>query len=607
MIVKNVVLIFLITILNNVISSPTNQIRPRRQAKFGITNFEINESVKRLDKNLRTLENKLSRHEFREAQVADFSTKTLNALTADHGLTQKNMQTVARQLGSMEERLLAFEALISTIDERQRKKIDALSDGINRLLMSQSKNDADLPPLPPPDFVSKPNPEIERDLKKVLRKVIVIDDNLKRQMKSVNNEVKIVGESLTQHMDKLTTRQDRLWNDWNVCQNEQISSISEASSSLSRTGALFVDQISEAKKLLTKGGSASDCNRLSNEVAEKLDSLDRVYQDQERKLEALNLDTHTALKEQKENLQMLIKETQSEKALLHNYFGNVYDNLKELDSKSKHHLGELETTLKNIIKENSQDIKKRADNIASVLNEKTSNILTALDDTAAMSENLQHSLTENFEDLTKDIRGLKKVEQVMLNTADAVLDTKRSIEFGIQQVILELSDTVKNSGKNIDSTLSDHINNISFAILKNQTSALTNMTQKMEDEISQVWRQIGIMYQQIAQSVDLLGELKSTTSQQMNASLDKVDNMDGTVGAINNKVADVEDNLNYLLGRLSLVVSEFAQMKTGVGSELEKLRAMAQEFSGDKIVEYQVHRKRSISDDGFNSNGESLQ
>ncbi|RXG56592.1 hypothetical protein Avbf_07165, partial [Armadillidium vulgare] len=570
-------------------------------------NFEINESVKRLDKNLRTLENKLSRHEFREAQVADFSTKTLNALTADHGLTQKNMQTVARQLGSMEERLLAFEALISTIDERQRKKIDALSDGINRLLMSQSKNDADLPPLPPPDFVSKPNPEIERDLKKVLRKVIVIDDNLKRQMKSVNNEVKIVGESLTQHMDKLTTRQDRLWNDWNVCQNEQISSISEASSSLSRTGALFVDQISEAKKLLTKGGSASDCNRLSNEVAEKLDSLDRVYQDQERKLEALNLDTHTALKEQKENLQILIKETQSEKALLHNYFGNVYDNLKELDSKSKHHLGELETTLKNIIKENSQDIKKRADNIASVLNEKTSNILTALDDTAAMSENLQHSLTENFEDLTKDIRGLKKVEQVMLNTADAVLDTKRSIEFGIQQVILELSDTVKNSGKNIDSTLSDHINNISFAILKNQTSALTNMTQKMEDEISQVWRQIGIMYQQIAQSVDLLGELKSTTSQQMNASLDKVDNMDGTVGAINNKVADVEDNLNYLLGRLSLVVSEFAQMKTGVGSELEKLRAMAQEFSGDKIVEYQVHRKRSISDDGFNSNGESLQ
>lgn len=303
----------------------------------------------------------------------------------------------------------------------------------------------------------------------------------------------------------------------------------------------------------------------------------------------------------------MIKETQSEKALLHNYFGNVYDNLKELDSKSKHHLGELETTLKNIIKENSQDIKKRADNIASVLNEKTSNILTALDDTAAMSENLQHSLTENFEDLTKDIRGLKKVEQVMLNTADAVLDTKRSIEFGIQQVILELSDTVKNSGKNIDSTLSDHINNISFAILKNQTSALTNMTQKMEDEISQVWRQIGIMYQQIAQSVDLLGELKSTTSQQMNASLDKVDNMDGTVGAINNKVADVEDNLNYLLGRLSLVVSEFAQMKTGVGSELEKLRAMAQEFSGDKIVEYQVHRKRSISDDGFNSNGESLQ
>ncbi|TOF72440.1 hypothetical protein CGJ15_27545, partial [Vibrio parahaemolyticus] len=74
--------------------------------------------------------------------------------------------------------------------------------------------------------------------------------------------------------------------------------------------------------------------------------------------------------------------------------------------------------------------------------------------------------------------------------------------------ILELGEIVKNSGSNINSTLSDQISNISFAILKNQTSALTNMTAKMEQEISQVWRQIGIMYQQMTQSVDLLDQLK---------------------------------------------------------------------------------------------------
>ncbi|MCL4140382.1 UNVERIFIED_CONTAM: hypothetical protein GTU68_038414 [Idotea baltica] len=299
--------------------------------------------------------------------------------------------------------------------------------------------------------------------------------------------------------------------------------------------------------------------------------------------------------EQKDDLDTILKETMSGKALVNSYFGRALADLEELDSQSKRHLGDLETTLKNIMKENSQDINKRVESVASLFKDKSENILNALDDSAAMSENMQYSLTQNFDDLTKDIRGLKKVEQVMLSTADAVLDTKRSIEFGIQQVILELSDAVKNSGKTIDSTLSDHISNISFAILKNQTSALTNMTSKMENEISQVWRQIGIMYQQVAQSVNLLGELKTSTSQQMNASLDKVGTMDGTVGAINNKVADVEDNLNYLLGRLSLVVSEFSQMKTGVGSELQKLREMAQEFSGEDIVEYHVNRKRSIA------------
>lgn len=206
------------------------------------------------------------------------------------------------------------------------------------------------------------------------------------------------------------------------------------------------------------------------------------------------------------------------------------------------------------------------------LQEDNSNIMDMLDDRASQTENLHNTVLENYSELSSEINSLKKVEQVMIHTADSVLDTKRSIEFGIQQIIVELSEIVKSSGSTINSTLSDQISNISFAILKNQTSALTNMTAKMEQEISQVWRQIGIMYQQMSQSVDLLDQLKDTTKEHMNASLSRVGNMDGTVGKINTKVADVESNLNYLLGRLSLVVSEFNLMKSGVGEELMRLR-----------------------------------
>ena len=87
------------------------------------------------------------------------------------------------------------------------------------------------------------------------------------------------------------------------------------------------------------------------------------------------------------------------------------------------------------------------------------------------------------------------------------------------------------------------------------------------------------------QSVSLLDEIQNTTTSQMNFSYDKVSTMDNTVGAINNKVADVEDNLNYLLGRLSLIVSEFSILKASVTQELESLRLMS---SVDAIEEYKA-------------------
>lgn len=238
------------------------------------------------------------------------------------------------------------------------------------------------------------------------------------------------------------------------------------------------------------------------------------------------------------------------------------------------------------------------------LQDGNTNIMDVLDDRASQTENLQHTVLENYSELSAEIKSLKKVEQVMIHTADSVLDTKRSIEFGIQQIILELGEIVKSSGSTINSTLSDQISNISFAILKNQTSALTNMTAKMEQEISQVWRQIGIMYQQMSQSVDILDQLKDTTKEHMNASLSRVGNMDGTVGQINTKVADVEDNLNYLLGRLSLVSSEFNLMKDSVRDELVRLwENMAKENNNTVAIEggerspisaYNVNRKREI-------------
>ena len=39
----------------------------------------------------------------------------------------------------------------------------------------------------------------------------------------------------------------------------------------------------------------------------------------------------------------------------------------------------------------------------------------------------------------EEIKGLSNVEQVLLDTADSVMDTKRKIEFGVQQIIFKVT------------------------------------------------------------------------------------------------------------------------------------------------------------------------
>ena len=268
-------------------------------------------------------------------------------------------------------------------------------------------------------------------------------------------------------------------------------------------------------------------------------------------------------------LQTVLLETYAGQTLLNTSVADLTQSLMQVNTNTQGTLGKVTSEVVESLKESVNGTVKALEH---QLQKDNAIIMNKLEDRALQTKTLQNSVLENHTNLSAEISSLKEIEQVMIHTADSVLDTKRSIEFGIRQIILELGEIVKSSGSTINTTLSDQINSISFAILKNQNSALTNMTAKMEQEISQVWRQIGIMYQQMTQSVDLLDQLKDTTKQHMNASLSRVGDMDGTVGKINTKVADVESNLNYLLGRLSLVVSEFNLMKNGVGEELMRLR-----------------------------------
>ncbi|CAL4124556.1 unnamed protein product [Meganyctiphanes norvegica] len=595
-------LVLLLVALGNAIPHQEEQeqlIRVTRQGQptYGITHLEIRDAILKLDASIKATENKLNRHEAREVQVATYVTKALNTAGNKNKDVDRKLAGLKGQMSRIEERMMAMESLIQTTDERQRNELKKIGEGINALLrLGPQQAIPGLPALPPHPGFNDDDGDVGKELKKILRKVNNVDDVITREMRKVANEVKIVGTSMGQHVSQLHERHERLWNTFSECDQGKITSLQDVTQRLENTNSQMQKKIS---KMSASGGGGG----VSAEVVQKLDELDRLYQDQQRELSGLNQNTAQGLAKQQTMLETILKETTQGERVLNGSVSKLASNLHQINGDTQQALGQLGASIKQSVKEGTRTVTDGLATMTKTVKMGHTHIMDTLDDTSSQMENVQTTVLENYDGLAREIQGLKKVEQVMVNTADAVLDTKRSIEFGIQQIILELGDIVKHSGDSINTTLSDQISNISLSILKNQTSALTNMTRNMEKEISQVWRQIGIMYQSMAQSVNLLDELQNTTNKHMNVSLSRVGNMDGTVGKISNKVSDVEDNLNYLLGRLSLVVSEFNLMKTGIGEELNNMRdkIAAENTAGGQVVlsqgqtrgsQYDVNRKR---------------
>lgn len=157
----------------------------------------------------------------------------------------------------------------------------------------------------------------------------------------------------------------------------------------------------------------------------------------------------------------------------------------------------------------------------------------------------------------------------MLDTSNNVLETKRRFEYGIHQIILEVGDVMKTA----NASMQKRLNELNDGILENHNLALVKLSTKIETEMSQVWRQIGIMYQEISSSKKALDHIQEMTDLYVNGTINTMDSMEGKVGLITNRMQEVDSNLNYLLGRLSLVTQEFNQIKFGLGEALDNIKS----------------------------------
>lgn len=227
-----------------------------------------------------------------------------------------------------------------------------------------------------------------------------------------------------------------------------------------------------------------------------------------------------------------------------------------------------------------KSLSDRLDNIERKRDASDARITAMAESTKAFQDDVQNS----FRLMSDEVKTLSSVEKVMMQTADNVLDAKRRIEYSTHQILMEVTAVVNDRSKELNESINANLERTVKTVLDSQSVGMANLSVKIETEISQVWRQIGIMYQTLTDSASTLSVLQSQTDVFVNSTAVSVDGMNNKVSAIAGRMSEVDENLNYLLGRLSLVTQEFKEIKIGLGEALENIRVGLQTVRGNKTT-----------------------
>lgn len=241
-----------------------------------------------------------------------------------------------------------------------------------------------------------------------------------------------------------------------------------------------------------------------------------------------------ALGIQKNNIEQILYNVKSvadqikslpEKDDLENKHNETLDLLKELREETEKQQQESLMLLDTKLRDFSNDSKQKQNDLS-----------LAVTNVAKLTETLTSNIKDNYKQLKTEIESLNKIEELMVSTADSVLDTRRRVEYGTHKVLLEVGNLIKSYGQETNSIINERFDTFEMSILDEDTGALANLTSKIGQEIDQVWRQIGIMHQQMSATADTLNKLQNQTDTYVNGSLNVMDSMKGKVA--NNVICD---------------------------------------------------------------------
>ncbi|XP_053611090.1 uncharacterized protein LOC128675603 [Plodia interpunctella] len=497
-----------------------------------VTHEDIRDAMLSLVHMFRTSEDKLERHEYREKGLGDQLKRMLSGLDKKH----RALEPLKGMISRLDERLSNVETILLQKEERekttQQKTNDAL-DAIQKSLQTLTTT------------VSKGlRPSAEDNL-------TTNDDSIERRLDATDAK-----------LDAVKTEIEKLKN--SLSKEALHAMCLEVSSSGEHP---LGKHISEAEKLLNKYElKLNEYNVNASKVPTDFVPLSEV---------ALADDAwHSKMSEVMERQE---KEIIKIKQLLGDAEGMWKDLPRQEDLKtSANQTLEAIEKVKEQIKESEEKtvsklttkLREMSDRLAAT----NQDIQASLTQSNVLTERVYNDISRSYDTLRTEVQTLTKSEHVMLTTADNVLSTKKLVEYGIQQILVDVGERIRAHSNHLNKTINERFESMGSSLLDNQLTTRTNLSDKIESEMAPVWRQIGIMYKQLTANKESLDKLTEQTVLYVNGSASTMENIDNKVGMIKSRMSEVDDNLNYLLGRLSLVTQEFSQIKIGLGEALEKAK-----------------------------------
>ncbi|XP_030382992.1 paramyosin [Scaptodrosophila lebanonensis] len=487
-----------------------------------VTNEEIRGTIQSLIYSYNQLDNKLERHEHRERVLGELMKKAMQSLQKG----QKSLEPLNGIFARLDDRVSQIETMLLKQEDKYNGQADSVNQAVDHIFKWMRENDDCLkhPPnagAPAASNAPTSNEFVEQQ-QEINRQLLNEIKQLSANVAKLLDTSKATSEQTQQSIERLP-KADQLLTQIDEKLQKHASAVVAAAATASPAApdnSLFEGELMTRLDTLSKGVEEIRIAKSQMPApAAGLTETDKIY------IQELNNDTINAL--------VALK-------------SEAKDAQQTALTKVTERLQQTEANIQADVKQLSQEVA----NSVGVLNK------------------FSGELSTNFSKLGDGFKVLDNFNTVMLTNSDELLNTQRKVEFGTIQVVQKITLHLEQEFANLSSLLASRFEGLNQSIVDTQTEVGRNLNTSLD----QVWHYIEIMSSDISDSAELLRNMQTGHEGYINSTSHSMLALSDKVEQTKKHMIDMDSNLNYLLGKLSLMSSEFKNIKDGLATALEDLR-----------------------------------